>query len=226
MLQADTFSCEALKDGRCSGYAQRPMVCRLSGATEDLPCPTAEYPRAARWPPRMAWPCWRKSIRRAAHPSRRTGRMRSSWRRSGAFLPADHGGQSRPSPARDAATGCRGDPTGIQEAARGGERESRLGGLVAVPAVPARCPSHRIRHLAVRQVPGVAVGSPHRGRAGPDGTRVEGDGAILDPAAATGRGLYCFACRNTRGPIRPPCDGSWLCSDEAACLSRAGRRPQ
>ncbi len=30
--------CPALTDGRCTIYVDRPLICRLWGATEDLPC--------------------------------------------------------------------------------------------------------------------------------------------------------------------------------------------
>lgn len=35
----DNYECPALVNGRCSTYAARPMVCRVWGASEDLPCP-------------------------------------------------------------------------------------------------------------------------------------------------------------------------------------------
>jgi hypothetical protein len=35
----DNYECPALKDGRCSTYAARPMICHLWGSSEDLPCP-------------------------------------------------------------------------------------------------------------------------------------------------------------------------------------------
>lgn len=33
------FDCDALVDGRCSVYEDRPMICRLWGVTETLRCP-------------------------------------------------------------------------------------------------------------------------------------------------------------------------------------------
>jgi hypothetical protein len=39
MQSVDTFYCEALKDGRCMVYDIRPMICRIWGAVEDMPCP-------------------------------------------------------------------------------------------------------------------------------------------------------------------------------------------
>lgn len=39
----------------------------------------------------------------------------------------------------------------------------------------------------------------------------------------TRKGRYCFACRNTRkADLSPAVGRSWLCTDEAACLGRAG----
>lgn len=35
----ENYECPALKNGRCSTYDARPMVCRIWGASEDLPCP-------------------------------------------------------------------------------------------------------------------------------------------------------------------------------------------
>lgn len=32
-------TCPALKDGRCSIYEARPLICRLWGMTPDMPCP-------------------------------------------------------------------------------------------------------------------------------------------------------------------------------------------
>ena len=34
-----TIDCPALVDGRCSVYEHRPLICRLWGAVESLPCP-------------------------------------------------------------------------------------------------------------------------------------------------------------------------------------------
>jgi Fe-S-cluster containining protein len=34
-----TADCPALVDGRCSVYEDRPLICRLWGAVESLPCP-------------------------------------------------------------------------------------------------------------------------------------------------------------------------------------------
>jgi len=39
MAEVDTYYCEALTEGRqCAVYEMRPMVCRLWGAVETLPC--------------------------------------------------------------------------------------------------------------------------------------------------------------------------------------------
>lgn len=35
----DTLRCNALVDGRCTVYTVRPLVCRLWGAVEKMPCP-------------------------------------------------------------------------------------------------------------------------------------------------------------------------------------------
>lgn len=35
----ETFYCEALKDGRCTVYDIRPLICRIWGAVEDMRCP-------------------------------------------------------------------------------------------------------------------------------------------------------------------------------------------
>lgn len=34
-----TEACPALVDGKCSVYEDRPLICRLWGAVESLPCP-------------------------------------------------------------------------------------------------------------------------------------------------------------------------------------------
>jgi hypothetical protein len=33
------YACPALQDGQCSVYSVRPMICRLWGAVEAMPCP-------------------------------------------------------------------------------------------------------------------------------------------------------------------------------------------
>ena len=38
-VKPGTLECEKLVLGRCSIYAQRPMICRLWGVTEEMPCP-------------------------------------------------------------------------------------------------------------------------------------------------------------------------------------------
>lgn len=38
-MEKGDFDCDALVDGRCSVYEDRPMVCRLWGVTESLACP-------------------------------------------------------------------------------------------------------------------------------------------------------------------------------------------
>lgn len=35
----ETLTCSALHDGRCTIYDDRPLVCRLWGSTDRLPCP-------------------------------------------------------------------------------------------------------------------------------------------------------------------------------------------
>lgn len=42
------YQCPALKDGQCSTYAARPMVCRIWAASEDLPCPYGCAPEDGR----------------------------------------------------------------------------------------------------------------------------------------------------------------------------------
>ena len=39
MARTGHYTCPALDNGQCSTYAARPMVCRIWGASEDLPCP-------------------------------------------------------------------------------------------------------------------------------------------------------------------------------------------
>ena len=39
ILAAEDLSCPLLRDGRCSVYADRPLVCRLFGAAEGIECP-------------------------------------------------------------------------------------------------------------------------------------------------------------------------------------------
>lgn len=39
LKQTGDFDCDALVEGRCSVYADRPMICRLWGVTEALRCP-------------------------------------------------------------------------------------------------------------------------------------------------------------------------------------------
>ncbi len=43
----DNLTCSALKDGRCSIYALRPLVCRLYGVEKRLRCPHGCVPE--RW---------------------------------------------------------------------------------------------------------------------------------------------------------------------------------
>ena len=43
----ETFTCTALKDGRCSIYEDRPYICRLWGAIKKLRCPHGCVPE--RW---------------------------------------------------------------------------------------------------------------------------------------------------------------------------------
>lgn len=38
-LDSKHLTCKSLKDGRCSIYSDRPVICRLWGATEKMPCP-------------------------------------------------------------------------------------------------------------------------------------------------------------------------------------------
>jgi Fe-S-cluster containining protein len=38
-LDCDTFRCAYLQEGRCSIYKNRPLVCRIWGAAENLICP-------------------------------------------------------------------------------------------------------------------------------------------------------------------------------------------
>lgn len=42
------YECPALVDGQCSTYQARPMICRLWGASEDLPCPYGCRPAPGR----------------------------------------------------------------------------------------------------------------------------------------------------------------------------------
>jgi hypothetical protein len=39
ILEPNGTSCELLVDGRCSIYQDRPLICRLYGVAEGLPCP-------------------------------------------------------------------------------------------------------------------------------------------------------------------------------------------
>ena len=95
MAPRPTHSCARRWRTAAAREAQWPMVRRTRGAAEDLPW--AESASRGR-------PAGRRGSRgpaaqstaRAAHPSRLTGRIRSSWRRSRASLPPDHGAQSRP----------------------------------------------------------------------------------------------------------------------------------
>lgn len=41
-----TLTCDKLANGRCSIYADRPLVCRLFGAAEGLECPWGCKPQA------------------------------------------------------------------------------------------------------------------------------------------------------------------------------------
>lgn len=38
-FNAQDMTCGYLKDGRCSVYAKRPLICRLWGAAEGMTCP-------------------------------------------------------------------------------------------------------------------------------------------------------------------------------------------
>jgi len=39
LLESDDPTCPALADGRCTVYGARPLICRLWGAVESMPCP-------------------------------------------------------------------------------------------------------------------------------------------------------------------------------------------
>lgn len=39
IIERGTMDCPALDEGRCSVYADRPLICRLWGAVESMPCP-------------------------------------------------------------------------------------------------------------------------------------------------------------------------------------------
>lgn len=39
IIDRGTSDCPALVDGRCSVYEVRPLICRLWGAVESMPCP-------------------------------------------------------------------------------------------------------------------------------------------------------------------------------------------
>ena len=41
--------CRALKDGRCSIYEDRPLICRIWGVVESLKCPHGCVPEGGRW---------------------------------------------------------------------------------------------------------------------------------------------------------------------------------
>ncbi len=43
-------SCPALVDGRCSVYEIRPLVCRLWGSVEEMPCPHGCVPAGGHMP--------------------------------------------------------------------------------------------------------------------------------------------------------------------------------
>jgi Putative zinc- or iron-chelating domain len=63
LARAGTFWCEALRDGRCSVYELRPMVCRLWGATEDMPCPYGCVPAGGHLPARVGVTLLARSVR-------------------------------------------------------------------------------------------------------------------------------------------------------------------
>lgn len=39
IVEHGSCDCPALADGRCSVYTDRPLICRLWGAVESMPCP-------------------------------------------------------------------------------------------------------------------------------------------------------------------------------------------
>jgi Fe-S-cluster containining protein len=45
--RGEEYYCPALRDGRCSVYADRPTICRLWGATKSMPCPHGCTPQNA-----------------------------------------------------------------------------------------------------------------------------------------------------------------------------------
>jgi Fe-S-cluster containining protein len=49
-----TFRCIALKDGQCSIYNERPLICRAWGAVQSLPCPHGCRPPIMRSDAEMA----------------------------------------------------------------------------------------------------------------------------------------------------------------------------
>lgn len=54
-------ACSALRDGRCSIYEDRPLVCRVYGAVRELRCPYGCAPKGGLLPSREA----RKLLKRA-----------------------------------------------------------------------------------------------------------------------------------------------------------------
>lgn len=48
LVATGDYTCPALVDGRCSVYELRPMLCRVWGASEAMPCPHGCRPAAGR----------------------------------------------------------------------------------------------------------------------------------------------------------------------------------
>lgn len=44
-FQDHNLTCSALKNGRCSIYENRPLICRLWGSVEEMPCPWGCKPK-------------------------------------------------------------------------------------------------------------------------------------------------------------------------------------
>lgn len=65
----ETFYCEALTaDKRCAVYEMRPLICRLWGAVESMPCVYGCMPEGGWLTDREAWLLVAESLRISGHP--------------------------------------------------------------------------------------------------------------------------------------------------------------
>jgi hypothetical protein len=67
--QLELYYCEALKDGKCTRYKLRPLICHLWGATEGMKCPYGCVPEGGWLTDAKAQELIAESLRIGGHPA-------------------------------------------------------------------------------------------------------------------------------------------------------------